>query len=33
MYITTVNEIWTFEQQENENWVLSATKQGAENVA
>ena len=33
MYVTTVNEIWTFEQQDDKTWVLSATKQGAENVA
>ena len=32
MYVTTVNEIWTFEQQEDKTWVLSATKQGGENV-
>ncbi|MBR6231888.1 MAG: Tim44 domain-containing protein [Alphaproteobacteria bacterium] len=33
MYVTTVNEIWTFEQQGDKSWVLSATKQGGENVA
>ena len=33
MYVTTVNEIWTFEQQSDKTWVLSATKKGAENVA
>lgn len=33
MYVTTVNEIWTFEQQADKSWLLTATKQGAENVA
>ena len=33
MYVTTVNEIWTFEQQPDKSWLLTATKQGAENVA
>ena len=33
MYVTTVNEIWTFEQQKDKSWVLAATKQGGENVA
>lgn len=33
MYVTTVNEIWTFEQQSDKSWILSATKKGAENVA
>ena len=33
MYVTTVNEIWTFEQQADNSWLLIATKQGAENVA
>ena len=33
MYVTTVREIWTFEQQEDKNWILVGTKQGAENVA
>ena len=33
MYVTTVNEIWTFEQQADKSWILSATKQGADNVA
>ena len=33
MYVKTVNEIWTFEQQPDKSWILSATKQGAENVA
>ena len=32
MYVTTVHEVWTFEQQENKNWILTGTKQGAENV-
>ena len=32
MYVTTVNEIWTFEQQPDKSWVLSATKQGVKNV-
>ena len=33
MYVTTVNEVWTFEQQPDKSWLLIATKQGAENVA
>ena len=33
MYVTTVNEIWTFERQENNTWILTATKQGASDVA
>ena len=33
MYVTTVNEVWTFEQQPDKSWLLTATKQGAENVA
>ena len=33
MYVTTVREIWTFEQQEDKNWILIGTKQGIENVA
>lgn len=33
MYVTTVNEIWTFEQQSDNSWVLSATKQGVQDVA
>lgn len=33
MYVMTVNEIWTFEQQDDKSWVLSSTKQGADNVA
>ncbi len=33
MYVTTVNEIWTFEQQENNGWILTGTKQGVQNVA
>ena len=33
MYVTTVSEIWTFGQQADKSWVLSATKQGSENVA
>ena len=32
MYVTTVSEVWTFEQQSDKTWVLSATKQGVENV-
>ncbi|MGN0919563.1 MAG: Tim44 domain-containing protein [Alphaproteobacteria bacterium] len=32
MYVTTVSEIWTFEQQSDHSWVLSATKKGIENV-
>lgn len=33
MYVTTVNEVWTFEQQPDKSWILSGTKKGAENVA
>ena len=33
MYIATVSEIWTFEQQPDNSWVLSGTKQGAQDVA
>ncbi len=33
MYIATVSEIWTFEQQPDNSWVLSATKQGVQDVA
>ena len=33
MYVMTVNEIWTFEQQADNSWVLSATKQGIQDVA
>lgn len=33
MYVTTVNEVWTFEQQPDNSWVLSATKQGVQDVA
>ena len=33
MYVTTVNEIWTFEQQPDNSWVLSGTKQGVQDVA
>ena len=33
MYVTTVSEVWTFEQQADKSWLLIATKQGAENVA
>ena len=33
MYVTTVNEVWTFEQQADKTWLLIATKQGVENVA
>ena len=33
MYVTTVNEVLTFEQQADKTWLLTATKQGAENVA
>lgn len=33
MYVTTVKEVWTFEQQEDHAWRLIATKQGDKNVA
>lgn len=33
MYVSTVSEIWTFEQQADKSWVLSATKQGVSDVA
>ena len=33
MYVTTVNEIWTFERQADDVWRLVATKQGDKNVA
>lgn len=33
MYVTTVNEVWTFEQQADKSWVLSATKKGVQDVA
>ena len=33
MYVTTVNEIWTFEQRPDKSWILSATKQGVKDVA
>ena len=33
LYVTTVSEIWTFEQQPDCSWILSATQKGVQDVA